>query len=283
MKSILVLEGGALRGIYTAGVLDSLMDNGIEVDAVVGVSAGALFGINYVSKQRGRCLRYNIENIKNKNYMGYYSFITTGNVMNEEFCFNKLIYETDPFDFDTYNKSKIKFYAVVTNIKTGKAEYKLIENIEKDLSYLKASGSIPLLSKTVKINNNLYLDGGIADSIPVKWAMEEGYDKIIIVETRHNNYIKKKQAIWPFKLRYGKYKEFISAISNRYRKYNETRKYINDLNSVGRVFTIKPSKYIKIKHLEKNKKKILNMYDLGYNDMESNIKQLKEYLNIERR
>lgn len=279
MKTILVLEGGALRGIYTAGVLDALMDNRIKVDAVVGVSAGALFGINYVSNQRGRCLRYNLDNIHNKNYMGYYSFITTGNVMNEDFCFNKLVYETDPFDFKTFNNSKIKFYAVVTNLETGKPEYIEIKDAEKDMDYLKASGSMPLLSKTVRINNKLYLDGGISDSIPIKWALKEGYDKIIVVETRHESYVKKKTAVWPFKLRYRKYKEFINTISNRYKDYNETTKYIKDKEKTRKIFVIRPSKYIKIKHIEKNKNKIKNMYDLGYNDTDNRISLLKDYLN----
>ena len=150
MKTCLVLEGGALRGIYTAGVLDVLLENNVEIDTVIGVSAGALFGINYVSKQKGRCLRYNLENAKNKHYMGFYSWLTTGNIMNEEFCFHKLIYETDPFDFETFNQSKKKFYAVVTNIETGKPEYIQIKDSKKDMEYLRASGSMPFVSKPTR-------------------------------------------------------------------------------------------------------------------------------------
>ena len=172
MKTLLVLEGGALRGIYTAGVLDVLLDTDIKIDAIVGVSAGALFGINYVSNQKGRCLRYNLENANNKNYMGFYSLFKTGNIMNEDFCFNKLIYETDPFDFDTFNNSKTKFYCVVTNLETGKPEYKLITDIKNEMEYLRASGSMPLVSKIVEIDGKKYLDGGVSDSVPLEWALK---------------------------------------------------------------------------------------------------------------
>ena len=184
MKTLLVLEGGALRGIYTAGVLDVFLDNNIEIDAIVGVSAGALFGINYVSKQRGRCLRYNLENANNRNYMGFYSLLKTGNIMNKDFCFNKLIYEIDPFDFETFKKSNTKFYCVVTNLETGKPEYINIKDLEKDMEYLRASGSMPLVSEIIEINGKKYLDGGVSDSVPLEWALKQGYDRVIVVETR---------------------------------------------------------------------------------------------------
>ena len=214
MKTILVLEGGALRGIYTAGVLDVLLDAKIKVDAIVGVSAGALFGINYVSKQKGRCLRYNLENVHNKNYMGFYSLIKTGNIMNKEFCFDTLVHKTDPFDFDEFKKSKIKFYCVVTNLNTGKAEYIKINDLEKDMEYLRASGSMPIVSKIVEVNGNPYLDGGMSDSIPTEWALNEGYDRVIVVETRPKEYRKKeyrklKSSLLPYKIFYKKYPKFI--------------------------------------------------------------------------
>ena len=190
-KVCLVLEGGSLRGIYTAGVLDAFMDENIKVDAIIGVSAGALFGVNYPSKQPGRALRYNLDNVKNKDYISISSLIRTGNVVNKDFCFNKLVYETDPFDFKTFNNSPVKFYATVTNVETGEAEYIEIKDSEKDMEYLRASGAMPLLSEIVEINGKKYLDGGVADSIPLKKAQEMGYDKIIVVTTRPKEYIKK--------------------------------------------------------------------------------------------
>lgn len=277
-KTCLVLEGGAMRGIYTAGALDALMDKNIEVDAIIGVSAGALFGINYVSKQRGRALRYNLENIDNKEYMGFYSLIKTGNIMNKEFCFDKLICEIDPFDFNTFDKSKIKFYATVTNVETGKAEYIEIKDSKKDLEYLRASGSMPLLSKIVKIKNKPYLDGGMSDSIPVKKAQELGYDKVIVITTQPKDFIKKKYKMLPFKIVYKKYKNFIKTINNRHIMYNNTLEYLKQEEEKNNIFVVRPSKKINIKKLEKNKEIINKQYDLGYNDTIDNINELKKYL-----
>lgn len=278
MKSILVLEGGALRGIYTAGVLDFLLDNDINVDCVVGVSAGALFGLNYVTKQRGRCLKYNLEYCDNKKYMGFYSLLTTGNIMNKETCFKEIVYDTYPIDFDTFKKNKTKFYAVVTNLDTGEAEYKLIKDLEKDMEYLRASGSMPCVSKIVEINNNKYLDGAIGDSIPVKWAIDEGYDKIIVVSTRCSDYKKKRSIELPYKILYHKYPKFLDNAINRYKKYNETQELIAELEKDNRIFVIRPTRFVNIKRLEKNRRIIQEMYDLGVSDTKDKFNYLKKFL-----
>ena len=167
MKTGLLLEGGGMRGLYTAGILDVFMENNIKIDGIIGVSAGALFGMNYKSKQKGRVLRYNKKYAKNRDYMGVYSLLTTGNIMNEDFCFNRIVNELDPVDFETYRNSPIEFYAVVTNVETGKPEYIKLDDLEnkESLEYLRASGSMPFVSKPVIINNKKYLDGGISDSI----------------------------------------------------------------------------------------------------------------------
>ena len=278
MKTLLILEGGGLRGIYTAGVLDTFMKNKIKVDTVIGVSAGALFGINYISNQQGRALRYNLDNIKNKDYMGFSSFIRTGNIMNKDFCFDKLIYETDPFDFDTFNKSKTDFYCVVTNVVTGKAEYIKIDDIENQLEYLRASGSIPVVSKIVHIKGKQYLDGGVSDSVPIKWGLKNGYKKIIVVETRPKDYRKKKKNNIIFKRVYKDYPKFVDVYSNRYKTYNKTKDYIESLEDENRVFVIRPSEYVKISRIEKNKDKIQEMYRLGMRDANNMLKDLKKYL-----
>lgn len=277
MKTMLVLEGGALRGIYTAGVLDVLMEENIQVDAIVGVSAGALFGVNYVSKQKGRVLRYNLANVKNKNYMGFYSLLTTGNIMNEKFCFDTLVHKADPFDFETFKKSKVKFYAVVTNLETGKPEYKEITDVEshEDTEYLRASGSMPIVSKIVEINGKKYLDGGMSDSVPIKWAEKQGFDRIIVVETRTKEYRKKESKGTAFKLRYKKYPNFLKAVENRPKVYNETKDYIEKNKNI---FVIRPSRKVKIKRIEKNKERIQEMYNLGVEDTKNALSDLKNYL-----
>ena len=278
MKTLLILEGGGLRAIYTAGVLDCFLKNNIKVDAVIGVSAGALFGINYLSKQQGRVIRYTLENANNKDYMGISSWIKTGNIMNKDFCFNKLIYETDPFDFKTFNKSKIEFYVTVTNVETGKAEYKRINDIEEDMEYLRASGSMPIVSKIVKVNGKKYLDGGISDSVPIKWGLKNGFKRIIVVETRPKTYRKKKSKLLPYKILYKDYPRLVKTVKERYNIYNKTKTYIEALEEENRVFVIRPTEYIKIKRIENNKDKIQEMYRLGLKDANERLKELKKYM-----
>ena len=203
-KTVFVLEGGAMRGLYSAGVLDVFMKKGISTDAIYGVSAGALFGINFKSKQIGRAIRYNLKYAHEKNYMGLYSLITTGNIMNEKFCFDRIVNELDKFDFDTFNTSPIDFYAVVTNVETGKAEHVKITDSRAQLEVLRASGSMPFVSKIVEFEGSKYLDGAISDPIPLRKALDEGYEKIVVVLTRPENYSKHKENL-PYKWIYKKY------------------------------------------------------------------------------
>lgn len=280
MKTGLLLEGGGMRGLYTAGILDVFMENNIKIDGIIGVSAGALFGMNYKSKQKGRVLRYNKKYAKNRDYMGFYSLLTTGNIMNEDFCFNRIVNELDPVDFETYRNSPIEFYAVVTNLETGKPEYIKLDDLEnkESLEYLRASGSMPFVSKPVIISNKKYLDGGISDSIPIEKIMSMGYDKIIVVLTRPAGYQKKKSNSMLPKIYYKQYPKFVETIENRYKKYNEEVEKVEELEKQGKVFLIRPSKLIKIKRVEKDCDKIQEMYDLGQKDAIDNLEKLKQYL-----
>lgn len=280
MKTGLLLEGGGMRGLYTAGILDVFMENNIKIDGIIGVSAGALFGMNYKSKQKERVLRYNKKYAKNRDYMGFYSLLTTGNIMNEDFCFNRIVNELDPVDFETYRNSPIEFYAVVTNVETGKPEYIKLDDLEnkESLEYLRASGSMPFVSKPVIISNKKYLDGGISDSIPIEKIMSMGYDKIIVVLTRPAGYQKKKSNSMLPKIYYKQYPKFVETIENRYKKYNEEVEKVEELEKQGKVFLIRPSKLIKIKRVEKDCNKIQEMYDLGQKDAIDNLEKLKQYL-----
>lgn len=280
MKVGLLLEGGAMRGLYTVGVLDVLMDNNIKVDTIMGVSAGALFGVNFKSKQRQRALRYNLKYANDKRYMGMNSLLKTGNIMNKEFCFDIVPYELDIFDFKTFEESPEEFYAVVTNVETGKAEYIKIDDLDEKMEYLRASGSMPFVSKFVEIDGKKYLDGGTSDSIPIEKILEMGLDKIIVVLTRPIEYRKKKSNKIMPKLFYSKYPNFVNTINNRYKRYNEQVEKIIELEKQGKIFVVRPTKTVKMKRVENDINKLQEMYDLGINDANNLIKDLKEYLNM---
>lgn len=278
-KTCLVLEGGAMRGIYTAGVLDKLMQNNIKFDAIIGVSAGALFGINYKSNQKGRAYRYNMKYINDKEYIGLYSYLTTGNIMNKSFCFDKLVNELDKFDYQAFKNNKTKFYVVVTNLLTGTPEYQELTDLndQNQMEYLRASGSMQYVSKPVKINNNYYLDGATGDSIPIKYMEKLGFNKIIVVGTRPEGY-KKQYKPQPSKIFYKKYPKFIKALSNRPSMYNETIKYIEKKANNHEIIFIRPSQDLKVKRIEKNKKKLSSLYTLGQNDTKEIISTINKYL-----
>lgn len=278
MKVGLVLEGGAMRGLYTAGVLDILMENNIEVDGIIGVSAGVLFGVNYLSKQKGRVLRYNKRFIKDKRFMGLYSLLTTGNIVNKDFSFYEIPYKLDIFDDETYKKSKTEFYATITNVDTGEAEYVKLESVLEQMEIVRATSAMPFVSKMVELNGNKYLDGGIADSIPVDKCKELGYDKIILVLTRPIKYRKKKDNELITKIKYYKYPNLANTLNNRYKKYNKTVEKIIEMENEKEIFVIRPSKYINIKRIEKNTNKLQEMYELGINDCKDRLKDLRKYL-----
>lgn len=278
-KTCLVLEGGAMRGMYTAGVLDTLMQNNIKFDAIIGVSAGALFGINYKSNQKGRAYRYNMQYINDKEYIGLYSYLTTGNIMNKSFCFDKLVNELDKFDYQAFKNNKTKFYVVVTNLLTGTPEYQELTDLndQNQMEYLRASGSMQYVSKPVKINNNYYLDGATGDSIPIKYMEKLGFNKIIVVGTRPEGY-QKQYKPQPSKIFYKKYPKFIKALSNRPSMYNETIKYIEKKANNHEIIFIRPSQDLKVKRIEKNKKKLSSLYTLGQNNAKELISTINKYL-----
>lgn len=279
MKTALILEGGGMRGLYTSGVLDILMKNDIYTDVAVGVSAGALFGINYKSKQIGRVLRYNLKYAGNPSYTGWKSLLKTGNLMNKEFWFEDIPFKLDPMDCETYRNNKTEFHAVITNLKSGKAEYKSIFDLENEecMEYLRASGSLPFCSKPVIVNGVPYLDGGIADSIPLKEYFENGYEKAIVILTRPQNY-RKSGGIHGANLFYKNYPEFVKTLSNRNKVYNEQCEYVERLENEGKILVIRPSEFIDISRTETDRKIMQQMYDLGIKDAENKLKEIKEYL-----
>lgn len=278
MKVGLVLEGGAMRGMYTAGVLDTFLDNKIEVDGIIGVSAGVLFGVNYLSNQRGRVIRYNKRFIKDKRYMGFWSLLTTGNIINKQFSFYEVPQKLDVFDNDTFMKSKIDFWATITNMETGKPEYVKLKDLFAQMEVLRATSAMPYVSKIVELETGKYLDGGISDSIPIEKCKEFGYDKIIVVLTRPLDYRKKKPKEFMAKTYYRKYPEFAKTLNNRYKMYNDTVEKIIDMENRKEIFVIRPSKLVNVKRIEKDPEKLQEMYDLGIEDCKNCLEKLKEYI-----
>lgn len=278
MKVGLVLEGGAMRGMYTAGVLDTFLDNDIKVDGIIGTSAGVLFGVNYPSKQRGRVIRYNKKYCKDKRYMGLHSLLTTGNIINKEFSFYEVPFKLDIFDDKTFNESGIDFYATISNIETGEAEYVKLDSILDQMEVLRATSAMPFVSEIVEIDGKKYLDGGVTDAIPVDKCKELGYDKIIVVLTRVKEYRKKKSNDFLAKIMYRKYPKLIEAMNRKYQLYNDTVERIIDSENKKEIFVIRPSRLVDISRIEKDENKLEEMYNLGIEDSKRTMESLKEYL-----
>ena len=278
MKIGLVLEGGAMRGLFTAGVLDIFLDNNVEVTDVVGVSAGTLFGVNYVSKQRGRALRYNLKYINDKRYMNVKSWLKTGNLINKDFTYYKLPFQLDVFDNKTFKESPINFFATVTNIETGEAEFVKIKDAYKQMETLRATSALPFISEIIEVGDKKYLDGGITNSIPVDFFEKQDFDKVIVILTRPITYRKEKTTGIQYKLFYKKYPKLVEKLENRYKEYNDTVDKIVELEKEGKLFVIRPSENITIKRLEKDIEKLQKVYDLGLKDGNNIIEDLKQYL-----
>ncbi|HED4420818.1 TPA: patatin family protein [Pasteurella multocida] len=278
MKVGLVLEGGGMRAMFTAGVLDVFLTENVQVDGIVAVSTGVLFGVNYPAKQYGRALRYNKKYLNDKRYMGWHSLLTTGNIVNKDFAFYELPFTLDPFDAETFRQSKIDFYATLTNVQTGEAEYVKLDDVFNEMEVLRATSAMPFVSKMVEINGQYYLDGGIADSIPLKKCQALGYDKIIVVLTRPLEYRKKPTPSWIFNLFYRDYPHLVEKLKTRYQNYNDTVEEIIRLNNNKDIFVIRPSHHLPISRIEKDVEKVQAMYDLGITDAKREMAALKAFL-----
>lgn len=275
----LVLEGGGFRGMYTCGVIDVFMENGICFDEVVGVSAGAAFGCNIKSKQIGRALRYNKRFCQDSRYSGLKSFIKTGDLYNKEFAYGIVPTILDPFDTKTFRENPLKFTVVCTDIHTGNPVYHEIQNGDAtDIEWIRASASIPIVSKPVKLDGYELLDGGVSDSIPVNLMLERS-DKTVIVLTRDKSYHKEPMKyIHLLKKAFKEYPNLQKALENRYIVYNKTLDEIEQLEREGKVFVIRPSKPIACAMIEKDPNHLQEIYDIGRRDALHYLEDLKKYL-----
>ena len=279
-KTALVLEGGAMRGIYTAGVLDVLLKNKIYVDAVIGVSAGSIHGCSYVSEQYERSIDYYKECRSDYRFMSFKSWIKSGNICDTNYCYDEVPNKIYPFDHETFENSKTKFYVTVTNIETGEPEYIYLKSLRgKNIDYLRASASMPVVSKIVEIGNKKYLDGGMSDSIPIEYIRSLGYDKCIIVKTKDKSYKKTKEKILPIaKKVYKNYPKFVKRLKERHIDYNNKIKLIRELEEKGEVLVIEPSRKLKISRLEKKIENVVEAYNQGRIDAGNKLKDIKKFL-----
>lgn len=284
MKKGLILEGGAMRGMYTAGITDVMMENGIEYDGAVGVSAGAAFGCNYKSRQIGRAARYNIRFCGDRRYCSFRSLITTGNIYNTEFCYNEIPIKHDPFDFETYIGNPMEFYVVCTDVMTGQPVYKKFEGTEDcRFDWIRASASMPLVSRIVEIDGLKMLDGGISDSIPLKFFEGIGYDRNVVILTRPGGYRKKKNRLLPvIKACYAKYPALADAMAKRHIAYNAAIDYIEEKEKAGELFVFRPEKPLPVSRTEKDPRKLKEAYEIGRQSAAARLSELKEYLRDEK-
>lgn len=263
----LILEGGGMRGIYTAGVLDFFIEKNIEVDITIGVSAGSCHASSYLSKQYKRAYNATVDYINDKRYLSFSNLIKTGSIFGMDFMFNKIPNELNIYDYDTFAKSKSKFVVVATNCETGSPEYFELKDLKKEIIYMQASCSIPMFANIVEIDDFKLVDGGVSDSIPIEYSLNQGYKKNIVVLTRDITYKKSKQKFLPIvNKRYKKYPNLVKAIENRHLNYNKSLNLVNQLEKDGDVLVIRPKKPVNVSQIEKNAKKLTTLYEEGYDD-----------------
>ena len=275
----LVLEGGAMKGVYTAGVLDFFLDAGIDFAKCYGVSAGACCLCSYLSRQKGRQYSVFTDYLEDKNYWGLSSLLRTGDYFNVQMCYHDIPERLNPFDYETFDKNPSKGYAVVTNIETGLAEYLPMKNMHRNIDAVRASASMPLVSRPVEINGKLYLDGGLADSIPLLHAVTDGCRKNVVVMTKETGYRRvQPKHLELIKARYAKYPKVYELMTNRAAAYNQQLDYLEAEVKNGTAFLIQPSHPNEVGRIEKNRKKLRALYEEGYQEAARHKEELMAFL-----
>lgn len=283
-KVAMVLEGGSFRCQFTAGVLDVFMENGVEVPACYGVSAGALSGLNYKSRQIGRANRVNLAFCNDSRYMGAKSFATSGSVVGYDFLLNDIQDRLDPFDNDAFEKNPMSLYAVATDVVFGTPAYLPVENAVLDVDALRATTSLPLMTQPVEMGDAIYLDGGVADSVPVEHALEDaGFDRAIVVLTQDRTYKKGPyEFLAAVHARYAAYSYLLEALENRHERYNEQREHIWEYERQGRALVIAPPQPVEVGHIEHDPAKLLALYIQGRQEGKRRLDEVRAFISKER-
>lgn len=269
-KVALILEGGSFRSQFTAGVLDVMLEHGIEVPACYGVSAGALCGLNYKSRQIGRANRINLAFCNDPRYISTRSLATTGSIVGYDFLLNEVQDRIDPFDNAAFRLNPMRLFATVTNALFGTAEYLEVTDASLDVDVIRATTSLPLVTQPVEIGGSLYLDGGVADSVPVEHVLEdEGYDRAIVVLTQQRSYQKEPYELMaPARARYAAYPYLLDALETRHERYNEQRGRIWDYERAGKALVVAPPRKVEVGHVEHDASKLLSLYIEGRQEAE---------------
>ena len=279
MKKGLVLEGGAMRGLFTAGIIDVMMEAGVEPDGLIGVSAGAAFGCNYKSRQPGRAIRYNTRFAKDARYSGLKSLLTTGDYFNAQFGYHIVPYQYDLFDVETFEQNPMEFIVVCTDVLTGQAVYHKMDRVDYDeLEWLRASASMPLASKVVEVAGRKLLDGGVADSIPLAYFESIGYDRNVVILTLPEGYVKHRTKLMPL-MRIGlrRYPEMIQAMDRRYLMYNHELEFVRQAEREGRCLVIRPDEKLPIGHISHDPEEMKRVYQIGREMGDRYIERIKAF------
>lgn len=276
----LIMEGGAMRGMFTAGVMDVLMENKIHFDGAIGVSAGAAFGCNLKSNQIGRVIRYNKNYCKDPRFCSIRSLIKTGDLYGAEFCYTTIPYELDLFDCEAYLNNPMDFYVVCTDVETGKPVYrKCITGRDEDLIWIRASASMPIASRVVEATGYKLLDGGISDSIPLEYFESLGYNKNVVILTQPKGYIKKPSKALPLiKASLKDYPNVYKTMQNRHNDYNETISFIEEKEKSGDVLVIRPPEKLPVGRVEHNPDKLQIAYDIGVKTALEQLEEIKSFI-----
>ncbi|HAE81465.1 MAG TPA: patatin family protein [Lachnoclostridium sp.] len=277
-KTGLVLEGGGMRGLYTAGALDVMMEHGITFDGLMGVSAGGCIGASFASRQIGRSIRYYKKYAGDRRFMSWENWLRDGEFVGIEFSYHEIPEVLDPYDNEAFLKNPMEFYVVCTNVETGEAEYVRIRDMKKDIDYLRASATLPYVSHPVAVDGKLLMDGGCIDSIPWEQFRKMGFSRQVVITTRDAGYEKKAGAWWMPGMYYRKYPAFAKDLRLRFARYNRSLRKLEEEAEQGKLFLLQPSLPIRVGRTEGDPEKLQEAYDLGRFDAEQRIEEMKRFL-----
>lgn len=281
MKCGLVLEGGAFRGLFTSGIIDVMMEHNVWPQGLIGVSAGAAFGCNYKSRQIGRAIRYNKAFAHDSRYSGIRSLLTTGDYFNAKFAYHTMPTKLDIFDSETFNRNPMQFYAVCTDVETGKPFYKKLDKVDENTyDWIRASASMPLMSRVVEIEGHKLLDGGVTDSIPLEYFEKLGYQRNVVILTQPMGYQKEHNKLMPLlRLSLRKFPKMIQALDKRHLMYNRQLNYVKQAEKEARCLVIRPNVPIPIGHVSHNPETMQRVYDMGRREGERRITDIIRFYN----